>query len=133
FLLPRMKRMMDLAHENGAYVFHHSDGSIRNILPDMIEAGIDVLNPIQWRCEGMERERLKRDFGDDLVFHGAMDNQYTLAFGSVEEVQQEAKDNIRILGEGGGYILAPCHNIQSVSPPENVVAMYENAYEHGWY
>jgi uroporphyrinogen decarboxylase len=132
FLLPRMKRMIDLAHEAGAFVFHHSDGAIRRIIPDMIEAGIDILNPIQWRCDGMEREGLKRDFGRKVVFHGAMDNQYTLAFGTMEEVRQEVLDNLRILGEGGGYILAPCHNIQAVSPPENIVAMYETGYECGW-
>jgi len=80
----------------------------------------------------MEREGLKRDFGDKVVFHGGVDNQYTLAFGSVEEVRREVMDNIRILGEGGGYILAPCHNIQAVSPPENIVAMYETGYEYGW-
>ncbi len=132
FMLPRMKRMMDLAHSAGAYVFHHSDGAVRDILPDMIEAGIDVLNPVQWRCGGMEREALKADFGDRLIFHGAMDNQYTIPFGSVAEVRQEVVDNLRIFGEGGGYILAPCHNIQAVGPPENVVAMYETAYEQGW-
>ncbi len=132
FLLPRMKRIIDLAHQNGAFVFHHNDGSVRRILPDMIEVGIDVLNPIQWRCAGMEREGLKRDFGDRLVFHGGVDNQYTLAFGSVDEVKQEVLDNLRILGAGGGYILAPCHNIQPVSPPENVVAMFQTCYEHGW-
>ena len=129
FLIPRMQRMMDLAHENGAYVFHHSDGAIRDVIPDMIEAGIDVLNPVQWRCQGMEREGLKRDFGDKVVFHGAMDNQYTLAFGNTDEVRQEVLENLRILGGGGGYILAPCHNIQAVSPPENIVTMYETAYE----
>ncbi len=131
FLLPRMKRIIDLAHQAGAYVFHHNDGSCRAIIPDMIEAGIDVLNPIQWRCRGMEREGLKRDFGHRIVFHGAMDNQYTLPFGTVEEVRQEVLDNLRILGTGGGYILAPCHNVQAVSPPENIVAMYEMGYEHG--
>ena len=61
-----------------------------------------------------------------------MDNQYTLPFGTVDEVRQEVLDNLRILGAGGGYILAPCHNIQAVSPPENIVAMYKMAYEHGW-
>jgi uroporphyrinogen decarboxylase len=132
FLLPRMKRMIDLAHSAGVYVFHHSDGAVRAILPEMIAAGIDVLNPIQWRCKGMEREGLKRDFGDKLVFHGGVDNQYTLAFGSLAEVRQEVLDNLRTLGAGGGYILAPCHNIQAVSPAENVVAMYETGYEYGW-
>jgi uroporphyrinogen decarboxylase len=129
--IPRMKRMMDLAHDAGVYVFHHSDGAIRPILPDMIEAGIDLLNPIQWRSKGMDRQELKESFGDQIVFHGGMDNQYTLAMGSVEEVRAEVLDNIRILGRGGGYILAPCHNIQAVSPPENIVAMYETGYEYG--
>lgn len=132
FLLPRMKRMMDLVHDAGAYVFTHSDGAIRNIIPELIKTGTDVLNPIQWRCAGMEREGLKRDFGDKLVFHGAMDNQQTLPFGTVEDVRQEVMDNIRILGSGGGYILAPCHNIQAVGPAENVVAMYQTCYENGW-
>jgi uroporphyrinogen decarboxylase len=132
FLIPRMKRVMDLAHQAGAYVFYHSDGAVRAILPDMIAAGIDVLNPIQWRCKGMEREALKRDFGSQVIFHGGVDNQYTLAFGSVEEVRQEVIENIRLLGAGGGYILAPCHNIQPVSPPENIVTMYETGLEHGW-
>lgn len=132
FFVLRMKRMMNLTHQAGAFVFHHSDGAIRKIIPDMIEAGIDVLNPIQWRCKGMEREGLKRDFGNKIVFHGGIDNQYTLAFGSKEEVRQEVIDNLRILGKGGGYILAPCHNIQAVSPPENIVTMYETGYEYGW-
>ncbi len=132
FLVPRMKRMIDLAHGAGAYAFYHSDGAIRKILPDMIAAGIDVLNPIQWRCAGMEREALKRDFGAQVVFHGGVDNQYTLAFGTVEEVRQEVIDDLAILGAGGGYILAPCHNIQAVSPPENIVAMYETGREYGW-
>lgn len=132
FLFPGMKRMIELVKQNGAFVFHHSDGAIREIIPDLIELGIEVLNPIQWRCPGMEREGLKRDFGDKLIFHGGVDNQYTLPFGTVEEVRQEVIDNLRILGEGGGYILAPCHNIQSVGPAENIVAMYETGYEYGW-
>ncbi len=132
FLLPRMKRMMDLTRQHGSFVFHHSDGAIRDILPDLIDAGIQILNPVQWRCRGMDREGLKRDFGDRLIFHGAVDNQQTLPFGTVEDVRQEVLDNLRILGEGGGYILAPCHNIQAVGPAENVVAMYETGYEYGW-
>ncbi len=132
FLLPRMKRMMHLAREGGAYVFTHSDGGVRKIIPDLIEIGTEILNPVQWRCRGMGREGLKRDFGDRLVFHGGMDNQQTLPFGSVADVRREVIDNLRILGEGGGYILCPCHAIQSVGPPENVVAMYETGYEEGW-
>ena len=76
----------------------------------------------------MDREALKRDLATRSSSTAAVDNQHTLPFGSVEEVQQEVVDNLRILGEGGGYILAPCHNIQVVSPPENIVAMYETGY-----
>jgi uroporphyrinogen decarboxylase len=132
FLLPGMKRMIDLAHEGGAFAFHHDDGNCRRILPDLIALGIDLLNPIQWRCPGMEREGLKADFGGALVFHGGVDNQFTLPFGSVDDVRREVLDNLRILGAGGGYILAPCHNIQPLTPPENVVAMYETSRRNGW-
>lgn len=133
FFLPRMQRMMELAHQAGAYVFFHSDGAIRTIIPDMIEAGIDILNPIQWRSPGMARAELKASFGDRVVFHGAMDNQQTLPFGTVDDVVQEVVDNLTILGRGGGYIIAPCHNVQAVSPPENIVTLYKTAYAEGWY
>jgi uroporphyrinogen decarboxylase len=129
--VPRMKRMIDLVHEAGAYVFFHSDGAVREIIPDMIAAGIDVLNPLQWRAKGMDRDRLKRDFGDRVILHGGVDNQHTIPFGSAEDVRQEVLDNLRILGAGGGYILAPCHNIQAISPAENIVALYETGYEYG--
>ena len=131
FVIPRVKQIIDTAHKEGAYVFHHDDGAVRDILPDMIRAGIDILNPVQWRCRGMDREGLKRDFGDKLIFHGGVDNQQTLPFGTVEDVEREVVGNIRILGRGGGYILAPCHNIQANTPPENVVAMYRKGYEEG--
>jgi len=132
FLIPRMKRMIELAHGAGAYAFYHSDGAVRAILPDMIAAGIDILNPIQWRCAGMEREALKRDFGAQVIFHGGVDNQFTLAFGSTADVRAEVIENLATLGAGGGYILAPCHNIQPISPPENIVALYETGYQEGW-
>ncbi len=133
FFLPHHRRMIDLMHEAGVRAEWHSDGSIREILPDLIQSGVDVLDPIQWRCNDMDRAGLKRDFGDDLIFQGAMDNQHTLPFGSTDDVAAEVLENIEILGAGGGYILGPCHNIQSVGPPENVVTMYEVAYENGWY
>lgn len=132
FLLPGMNRIIALIKQNGAHVFFHSDGAIREIIPDLIAAGIEVLNPLQWRLPGMDRAGLKRDFGDQVIFHGAVDNQVTLPWGTVADVQREVADNLRILGAGGGYILAPCHNIQAVSPPENVVALYETGYDLGW-
>ncbi len=133
YLFPGMKRMIDLAHQAGAYVFHHDDGNITRILPELIDLGIDILNPVQWRAAGMERRSLKSKYGSRIAFHGAVDNQYTLPFGSVDEVREEVRDNLRVLGDGGGYILAPCHNLQVVSPVENVVEMYAVGYAEGWY
>jgi uroporphyrinogen decarboxylase len=92
FFLPWMRKMIELVRQAGVAVFHHSDGAIRKIIPDMIEAGSQVLNPIQWRCKGMDRQALTRDFGDRLVFHGGVDNQRTLAFGTVEDVRNEVLD-----------------------------------------
>jgi uroporphyrinogen decarboxylase len=131
FLLPGMKRMIGLARQAGVYVFHHNDGDCRAVLPELVEAGIDVLNPVQWRIPAMDRAGLKKDFGSRLVFHGAMDNQQTLPFGTPGDVRKEVEDNLRLLGEGGGYILAPCHNLQPLTPPENIVAMYRACLELG--
>jgi uroporphyrinogen decarboxylase len=130
---PHMRRMTKLVHDAGAYAFHHSDGAIRKIIPDLIEVGMDILNPIQWRCNGMEREGLKKDFGEKLIFHGGVDNQQTIPFGTTKDVKEEVKYNIEVLGKNGGYNLAPCHNIQPVTPNENIVALYEAGLEYGWY
>ena len=133
FILPNQKRMADLARSHGIHVFYHTDGAAREVIPDLIDVtGIDILNPIQWRCSGMEREGLVRDFADDVVFHGAVDNQQTLPFGSVDDVRAEVLENIRIFAPAR-WICAPCHNIQAVSPTENIVAMYETIHENGKY
>ncbi len=124
-LKPRMARMIELVHSYGVKVFHHDDGACRPMIPELIEVGIDVLNPIQWRCRGMEREGLARDFGRHLVFHGGVDNQFTLPFGAPEDVRREVLENIRIFRECKGYVVAPCHNIQPITPTANIVAMYE--------
>ena len=132
FYKPQLKRCIDLAHEFGIRVFHHDDGAIGEILPDLVQLGIDVLNPIQWRCPGMERRQLKRAYGQRLCFHGGMDNQRTVPFGSVEEVRKEVRDNIDILAsDRTGYVLAPCHNLQAITPVENIIAMYDEAYRYG--
>lgn len=131
FFLPNQKRMADLARQHGVHIFYHTDGAAREVIPDLIEiTGIEILNPIQWRCPGMERHGLVRDFGDKLIFHGAVDNQQTLALGSADDVRDEVLDNIRIFAPAR-WICAPCHNIQPVSPTENIVAMYETVWEHG--
>ena len=131
YLFPGMKQMIELIHSADVKVFHHDDGNITKILPDLINLGIDILNPIQWRADGMDRSILKSLYGDKIVFHGGMDNQFTLPYGTTKQVEQEVLDNLSILGGNGGYILAPCHNIQSVTPIENIITMYETAYQEG--
>ena len=125
FLKPWMCRMIDLAHSHGVKVVHHDDGAIRRLLPELIDIGIDVLNPIQWRCAGMDREGLARDFGKSVVFHGGVDNQQTLPFGTPDDVRREVAENLRIFGQGKGYVVAPCHNLQPNTPTANILALYE--------
>ena len=87
FLLPNQIKMAELARSFGVHVMYHTDGAARAFLPDLVDrVGIEVLNPIQWRCPGMERERLVADFGDRIIFHGSIDNQQTLPFGTVDDV-----------------------------------------------
>ena len=128
FFLPLHKKMIDMMHSFGAKVMWHTDGAARDIIPDLIETGVDILDPVQWRCPGMEREGLVRDFGEKLVFHGSIDNQQTLPFGTADDVRAEVRENFNVFGRYGGYVMGPCHNIQTVSPPENAVAMYETGY-----
>jgi uroporphyrinogen decarboxylase len=129
---PQMKRFIDLCHEFGITVMHHDDGAIRPFLPELVEMGIEILNPIQWRCPGMEAAGLKRDFGARLCFHGAIDNQETLPHGTAQDVRAEVRYMIDTLAnDGTGYILAPCHNIQSITPLENILAMYDEAWKYG--
>ncbi len=131
FILPNQKRMADLARSYGIHIFYHTDGAVRDIIPDLIEVtGIELLNPIQWRCPGMERDVLVRDFGKKIVFHGAMDNQQTLPFGTTDDVREEVLDNIAIFS-GARWICAPCHNIQPVTPTANIVTMYETIHQYG--
>jgi uroporphyrinogen decarboxylase len=125
---PWLRKMIELTHSYGLWAFHHDDGAIRPLLPDLIEIGVDVLNPIQWRCKGMEREALATDFGKDLVFHGGVDNQQTLPFGTPADVAQQVRENLAAFAPCKGYVVAPCHNLQANTPTANVVAMYEAAH-----
>ncbi len=132
FYKPHMKRFINLCHGFGIKVFHHDDGAMSSFLPDLVEMGIDILNPIQWTCPGMEREGLKQKFGGRVCFHGAVENQRILPFGTTEEVRREVRDCINFLaGDGTGYILAPCHNLQANTPVENIIAMYDEAWNYG--
>ncbi len=127
---PRLRRWVDLVHRHGKKVLFHTDGAARAFVPDLIECGIDLLNPIQHICPGMDRAALKRDFGAQLIFHGGVENQKVLPFGSTDDVRREVVACLQTLGAGGGYIPSSCHNIQAGTPPENVIAMIETV--HAW-
>jgi uroporphyrinogen decarboxylase len=127
YFAPHLKTMADMAHDAGLKVFLHCDGGIRAIIPDLIDLGIDILNPIQPSAAGMEPTGLKRDFGNRLCFHGAVDTQTTLPFGTPQQVVEEVRERIAVLGKGGGYILAPVHTVEGDVPVENVLAVYETA------
>jgi uroporphyrinogen decarboxylase len=132
---PRHKKMWDFVHENSeCKVFLHSCGSIYELLPDLIDAGLDIINPVQTTTRNMEPEKLKREFGKDLVFWGGCCNtRDILAKGTPEEVRNDVKERISILGENGGLVFNQIHNILADVPPENIIAMLEAAYEYGKY
>jgi uroporphyrinogen decarboxylase len=129
-LKPRLKSWVELVHRHGKKVLFHTDGAAYAFVPHLIDCGVDILNPIQHRCPGMDRERLKHEFGHEIIFHGGVENQKVLPFGSAGEVRREVRACLETLGAGGGYIVSSCHNIQAGTPPENVVAMVEAV--HDW-
>lgn len=132
FYKPHMQRFIDLCRTHNIKVFHHDDGAMRSFLPDLVAMGIDILNPVQWTCPGMELTALKQDFGRVLCFHGGVDNQKILPFGTPAQVRAEVRHCIDALAsDNTGYILAPCHNIQAVTPLANILAMYDEAWKYG--
>ncbi|UCF96086.1 MAG: hypothetical protein JSV89_12970 [Spirochaetaceae bacterium] len=132
---PIQKRLFDFFKaRTPAKRFYHCDGAVYPIIGDFIEIGTEAFNPIQVSAAGMnDTKRLKREFGDRLAFWGAIDTYTIMPFGTVEDVRREVSERIHDLGPGGGYVLCAVHNIQPDVPPENVVAMYETAYEMGRY
>lgn len=120
--------------KTAAYVVMHNDGAIHDLLGDYVEIGVQGLNPVQVSASGMsDTAALKREFGRDLVWWGAIDTQHVLPFGSPTDVRDEARRRIADLAPDGGYVFASGHNIQEEVPPENVVAMFEAARELGSY
>ncbi len=103
------------------------------LLPDLVEAGFEILNPVQVSAAGMDTARLKAEFGDRLSFWGAVDTQRVLPFGTAAEVEQEVERRIGDLAPGGGYVLAPVHNVQADVPVGNLLAMYRHARTAGRY
>lgn len=123
--IARIIRAMKQAAPKAKIMFH-SCGNVRPLLPDFIEMGIDILNPVHINAVGMEPYQLKKDFGKDMVFWGGgVDTQKVLARGSAEDVREDVRKNIDALAPGGGFVFAAVHNIQSEVPPQNIIAMCE--------
>jgi uroporphyrinogen decarboxylase len=120
-LFERIKQLAPAAH-----LFFHSCGNVRPLLPDFIELGVDILNPVHIRARGMEPVALKRDFGKDITFWGGgVDTQGVLPNGTPQEVKDDVRRNVEALAHGGGFVFNTVHNIQADVPPENTVAMWE--------
>lgn len=125
FFKPGFKAYIDLAHEFGLKVMHHTCGSVRELIPDFIECGLDILQSLQPRAVGMDLAMLKREFSRDLCFHGGVDIQDLLPRRTPEDIRREVKHLIEVGSPGGGYILSTAHNILPDVPLENVLALYE--------
>lgn len=132
---PQYKRMWDYVHDNSnCKVFLHSCGSIYRLIPDLIDVGLDILNPVQTSAREMEPERLKKEFGKDITFWGGgCDTRDVLPNKTPKEIKEHVKERIEIFSKGGGFVFNQVHNILADVPPENVIAMLEAAYEYGKY
>jgi uroporphyrinogen decarboxylase len=117
--------LYDEVHNAGLPVSIHSCGDITAIIPDLIEIGVNMICPLQ--AEAMDFKFLKKEYGKDLAFWGGVSTQKTLPFGSPEDVRREIREHIKVLGKGGGYILAPSHELQKDIPLENMLAFIDEA------
>jgi Uroporphyrinogen decarboxylase (URO-D) len=134
-LKPHYKKLCDWIHTHTSWkVFLHSCGSIYHLLPHFVDAGIDILNPVQTSAANMEPARLKQEFGERLVFWGGgCDTQRILGQAPPDEIRQQVRERLETFAPGGGYVFNQVHNIQANVPPENILAMFDAAYEFGRY
>ncbi|MEM3404210.1 MAG: uroporphyrinogen decarboxylase family protein [Nitrososphaeria archaeon] len=129
---PRHRKIIDaFKSATNAKVIIHSDGAITPLIPDLIDVGISGINPVQVSAKGMDSSKLKAEFGDRLIFWGAVDTQRVLPFGTPLDVRNEVQLRINDLAHGGGYVLASVHNIQPLTPPQNIISMFEEANRYG--
>lgn len=136
FLKPRHTQIFSAIKKRAPHVkiFFHTDGAIRPLIGDLIESGIDILNPVQFSAVGMDLLELKREFGQDLVFWGGgVETQWVLGGGTPDEVRDDVKRNIEALASGGGFVFCTVHNTMANVPPENFMAMWETLQEYGVY
>ena len=131
FVKPRQKKIFDLINQKtDAKLFYHSCGAVKNLLPDLVDIGVDIINPVQVSASGMDTKKLKEEFGDELTFWGGIDTQRILPNGSTADVRGEINKRIDHLHHGGGYVLTSVHNIQADVSPENIVTMFDSARNH---
>ncbi len=131
YIKPRHEKFFRQIHElSGAKVAFHSCGAISDVIDDLIDIGVDVLNPLQTAARGMEPTALKKKYKGRMAFWGGIDSQKILPRGTVADVKRAVEELIEQMGEGGGYVLAPCHNVQPDVPVENIIAMLEHAREY---
>jgi uroporphyrinogen decarboxylase len=132
---PKQRRLVEaIKKKTDAKLYYHGCGAVFELIPELIEIGFDIINPVQVSAAGMETQMLKKTYGQDIVFWGGgIDTQKTLPFGTPEEVSEEVKRRIDDLAPEGGFVFAPVHNIQAYVPPENIVAAFETALEYGKY
>jgi uroporphyrinogen-III decarboxylase len=131
---PHYAKLCSWVHRNTNWkTFLHCCGSICHLIPHMIEAGVDILNPVQTSAANMEPKRLKEEFGDRIVFWGGgCDTQSVLPTATPEEIREHVRERLGIFRPGGGYVFTQVHNIQPDVPAENVIAMLDAAYEFGF-
>jgi uroporphyrinogen decarboxylase len=132
---PRQKRLVQhIKSLTDAKIWYHTCGSVVSLIPDLIDNGIDILNPVQISAANMDPRELKRRYGDRLTFWGGgIDTQHVLSFASPAQVREHVRANMEALKPGGGYVFNSVHNIQAGVPAENIVAMFDAAYEYGFY
>lgn len=135
FIKPKHRKTIELIKRRApnAKVMLHCDGAIRKFIPDLIDAGFDILNPIEAHLPGMDPVQLKQDFGNDLTFQGGVDVKEVLTKGSVDDIGRHVRQRIEQMGRGGGYVLAPAHNFGNDIPLENMLAFFDAGHELGFY
>jgi len=133
FFRKGFRQYCDLAHKYGLKVMHHTCGSVRPLIPDFINAGLDILQSLQPRARDMDLAELKREFGRDLCFHGSLDIQETMPRGTPEDVRAEVKARMAAGKPGGGFIISTAHNLLPDVPLSNILALYDACREFGAY
>jgi uroporphyrinogen decarboxylase len=135
YVKPRQKQLVGhIKMLTNAKIWYHTCGSCTDYIPDLIDNGIDILNPVQISAKNMSPQALKQKFGDTLTFWGGgIDPQHVLPFATPSQIREHVQKNIEIFKAGGGYIFNNVHNIQAEVPPENVISLFEAAYDYGFY